>query len=323
MKKRIIVLGGIVLIVVVLWSAGWLFAAGQIRNQVDALALADGESAPQLTCGTLDIGGFPFRFDVGCSEARLLSGDLLVSAPNFRASVLVYRPTHLLASATGPVQLSDAFTGMRQEVAWSALDMSLRIDNWRIARLSLDADDLAWTDTLFGSAPIATSPHLEAHLLDMPEQHDPAAGRAALALYVSAEGVEVPGVALAATDAEIEGELSGLPDDVRDWGATPPLRDWQQAGGQLRLIGVRASDGTSDLTATGDLRLDDQGYPTGSLAIDSLGVAERIGPYIEEPWRTLVLGVPGEDGRHKNQLSFANGGLSSGLVPVSTLPSLF
>ncbi len=323
MKKRIIILGSVLLVLVLLWSGAWLFVANQIRSQVDALALADGETTPQVTCGTLEIGGYPFNFDIRCSDTTLVSGDLMVTVPDVRISALAYRPNHVLASAQGPAQIADAFTGQRNTVSWTALDASLRIESWRIARLSVEGDGLAWSDTLFGNALVAQSPHIEAHLLDMAEQHDAEAGRSALAAYVMAEGVEVPGIALAQTNAEIEGEVTGLPDDIRNWGAAPLLQDWQQAGGKLRLIGVRASDGVSDLSATGDLTLDAQGFPTGSIAIDSKGVAERIGPYIEEPWRTLVLGVPGEDGRHKNQLSFANGGLSSGLVPISAVPSLF
>lgn len=323
MKKRIIILGSVVLALVLAWSGAWLFVSSQIKTQVDALALADGETAPQVTCGTLDIGGYPFTFDVSCAEATIVSGDLMVVVPDVRARVLAYRPNHVVASVVGPAQISDAFTGHRNEVSWTNLNASLRVESWRIARLSVEGDDLNWTDTLFGNALIAQSPHLEAHLLDMPEQHDPQTGRAALAAYVSAEDIEVPGIALAQTKAEIEGELTGLPDDVRNWGAVPFLPDWQQAGGKLRLVAVRANDGVSDLSATGDMMLDEQGYPTGSIAIDSKGVAERIGPLIEEPWRTLVLGVPDEEGRHKNQLSFAKGGLSSGLVPISAVPSLF
>jgi hypothetical protein len=323
MKKRIIILGSIVLVLVLGWSGAWLYFAGQIKSSVDALAMADGETAPQLRCGTLNVGGYPFHFDVGCTEATLVSGDVMMTLPAIRASALAYRPNHIVMEATGPAAIDDAFSGARQEVSWSELQASLRIENWRIARLSIEGNTLAWNDTLFGNTLIAQSPHLEAHLLDMPEQHDPTTGRAALAAYVSGEGIDVPAVQIAQTRAEIEGEITGILDDIRNWGVVPFLPDWQAAGGTLRLVAVRADDGASDLSATGDLRLDEQGFPTGSLAIDSLGVAERIGPFIEEPWRTLVLGVPGEDGRHKNQLSFANGGLNSGLVPISALPSLF
>lgn len=323
MKKRIIILGSVVLLVVLAWSGAWLFFAGQIKQQVDMLALADGETAPQLSCGTLSVGGFPFRFDVECTSAGIVSGDMLLEVPAIRASAMVYRPNHILAFAQGPAHITDAFTGLRQRIDWADIEASLRIEDWRIARLSLTANALALTDVLFGDALIAQVPHLEAHLLDIPEQHDATTHRASMAFYMSATDLAAPAIQLASTNAEVELEISGLPDDIRNWGLVPILPDWQQAGGKLRVVGIRANDGTADLNASGELSLDAQGYPTGSLAIDSIGVAERIGPMIEEPWRTLVLGVPGEDGRHKNQLNFAGGALSSGIVPIASLAPLF
>ena len=323
MKKRIIILGAVVLALVLAWVGAWYFFAGQLRQQVEALAMADGETTPQLTCQTLAIGGFPFRFDMQCLGAALVSGDVLTELPEIRASAMAYRPNHILATAIGPARISDAFTGLRQQLSWADINASFRFENWRIARISIIGDDFAWTDTLFGDTLIASTPRLELHLLDMPEQHDAETGRSGLALFALTRELVAPGIELTPANAEIEAELTGLPDDIRNWGAVPFLPDWQQAGGLLRLVALRASDGTSDLNANGDLRLDAQGYVTGAISIDSLGVAERIGPMIDEPWRTLVLGMPGEGGRHNNQLNFAGGGMSSGLVPITAIPPLF
>src|SRR5690606_38585351 len=134
---------------------------GQIREQVNMLALADGETSPQLQCGTLDIGGIPFRFDVACADATLVSADLMVTVPELRASVMVWKPTHLLAFAEGPAQISDAFTGLEQAVTWSGLEASARLTDWRIARVSVVGRDVNWTDRLFGESAIATTPHME------------------------------------------------------------------------------------------------------------------------------------------------------------------
>lgn len=323
MRKRIIILACAVLLVVLAWSGAWLFIAGQVRQQIDALALADGETNPRLTCGTLTVSGYPFRFDVECDALALTSGDLLVSAPALRASVMVYKPNHLIASAIGPVEIADAFTGMKQEVSFKDIEGSFRLESWRIERFSILANEVAWKDKLFGDTLIAQSPHVELHLLDIPEQHDATTHRASLAGYLKIDSIAAPTIQLADTNAEVELEMSALPDDIRNWGAVPFLPDWQQAGGKLTISGIRANDSTADLNATGELSLDAQGYPTGKIDIDSKGVAERIGPLIEEPWRTLVLGTPGQDGRHHNQLNFAGGGVSSGLVPIAAVPSLF
>jgi len=323
MKKRIIILGSVVVAVIVLWSAAWLVLAGMVRQQVDALALADGVSEPTITCGTLDVGGYPFRFDVDCETARVVSGDIAVDVPGIRASVRVYAPFHVLASARGPLQLSDSFTGTRNGVAWSTLEASVRLDNWRIARASVSGKDMVWSDTLFGDAVIAQSPLAEVHLFDIPEQHDAERHLSALALYARADNLAWPGLTLTDTNAEVQLELSGLPDDVRNWSDPMLLAAMQRAGGKLEIVAIRGSDADSVLDAEGQLGLDPQGMVEGQVAITSTGVAERIGPLLQEPWRTLVLGTPGADGRHVNQINFRAGGVFSGLVPIASLPPLF
>ena len=323
MKKRIIILGSVVLAVVVVWSTAWLVLAGLIRQQVELQAEADGIASPRLTCATLTVGGFPFRFDVDCADVRIVSGDAEIALPGLRASVLVYAPTHLLASALGPLDLTDSFTGSRNQLAWSALQASIRLDNWRIARASISGNDLVWSDMLLGQSVIAQTPLAELHLFDIPEQHDAARQTAALAGYLRASDLAYPGLTLTDTNAEIQLELSGLPDDVRNWGAPDMLQALQAANGQLNIVSIHGTDAASTLDASGALNLDPQGQLEGQIAITSTGVAERIGPLLEEPWRTLVLGTPSADGSFANQLNFRGGAILSGLVPIAAIGPLF
>jgi len=323
MKKRIIILLCVVVAVVGLWSAAWLVLAGMVKQNIDLLAQADGVETPRVTCETLNISGFPFRFDADCVNTRIVSGDVVVDVPGIRASIRVYAPTHLLASALGPLQFSDNFTGTRNGVTWSTLEASVRLDNWRIARASVSAKDVVWSDTLFGNAVIAQSPLAEVHLFDIPEQHDAERHVAALAGYARANNVSYPGMTLTDTNAEVQLEMSGLPDDVRNWGDPMLLPAIQQAGGRLNVVSIHATDGNSTLDASGGIGIDDQALLDGQLAISSTGVAERIGPMIEEPWRTLVLGTPGQDGVYTNQLTFKAGAVFSGLVPIASVPPLY
>jgi hypothetical protein len=321
--KRIIILGAAVLLIAAIWTGGWFFLAGEVRRNIEALASADGVTEPRLSCQDLSIGGFPFRFAVDCTNARLVDGDVVVDVPGLRASALVYRPTHLLASALGPVTIVDAFTGSQSAVSFSGFEASVRLDGWRIARASVSGHDLKWTDTLLGETVIAQSPLLELHLLDIPEQHDAERGLAALAGYVRAQDLSYPGMTIAGGNAEIEVELSGLPDDVRALGDAGAVQRWQAAGGKLQIVSVRGNDAASTLSAQGTLGLDDQGQLEGQITIDSTGVAERIGPLLVEPYRTLVLGNPKPDGAHANVLNFRAGGIFSGLVPIAAVPPLY
>ncbi|HTO29071.1 MAG TPA: DUF2125 domain-containing protein, partial [Devosia sp.] len=69
MTKRIILLGVAVVAVIMLWSAAWLVLSGVIKQNIGALASADGVTTPSIACGTLEVSGFPFRFDVDCQTA--------------------------------------------------------------------------------------------------------------------------------------------------------------------------------------------------------------------------------------------------------------
>lgn len=323
MKKRIIILGSVVLAVLVLWSAAWFVASGLVKQAIAAQAQADGITAPQLTCGTLSVGGFPFRFDADCAQARIVSGDTVVDLPGISASIRVYAPTHLLASAQGPLQLTDTFTGTRNAIAWSTLEASVRLDNWRIARASVSGKDVVWSDTLMGESLIAQAPLAEIHLFDIPEQHDAERHLAALSGYMLANDVAYPGMTLSDTNAEIQLELTGLPDDIRNWSDPNLLPNLAAAGGTLKIVAIRGTDAASTLDANGALTLNQAGQVDGQITIASSGVAERIGPLLAEPWRTLVLGTPGPDGAHSNQLNFRAGGIYSGLVPIATIPPLY
>jgi hypothetical protein len=323
MKKRIIILAGVVLAVLALWSTAWFVAAGMVKQAIAAQAQADGITAPQLTCGALNVSGFPFRFDADCGQARIVTGDSVIEVPGISASIRVYAPTHLVASVQGPLRLTDTFTGTRNAIAWSTLEASVRLDNWRIARASISGKDVVWSDTLVGERVIAQAPLAEIHLFDIPEQHDAERHLGALSGYMLANDVAYPDMTLSDTNAEIQLELTGLPDDVRNWADPNLLPNLAAAGGALKIVAIRGTDADSTLDANGALTLDPQGQVDGQITIASSGVAERIGPLLAEPWRTLVLGTPAPDGTHNNQLNFRAGGIYSGLVPIASIPPLY
>ncbi|HTN60391.1 MAG TPA: DUF2125 domain-containing protein, partial [Devosia sp.] len=115
----------------------------------------------------------------------------------------------------------------------------------------------------------------------------------------------------------------GVPDDIRQFGEPDALINWRAAGGQLKLVSVHATDAGSDLKASGNLALNPQGLLDGQIDIASTKVVDRIGPYLVEPYRTLILGNPAPDGTHANVLTFRGGNIFSGLLPIGSVPPLF
>lgn len=332
--NRFIWLGLVVLIVAGLWTGGWFFAAGQARSTVEGLAAADGETSPKLTCGRLDITGFPFRFDLTCDDATLTDGDLTATVAGLRGALLVYNPTHVLISAQAPLSIADAFTGSRSRVDFTAAEASIRLQSadlwtglqgagWRLARASLVADGLQWIDTLTGETLIASAVHLEAHLFDIPEQHEPEKGLSALAAYARMDDVDAPGFDIAQGEASLEAELTGLPDDLRAFGSGDILQRWRDAGGQLKLAGLQGNSGEEFFKSAGTLGLDSGARVEGRLQLTSKGVVERTGTLVPEDWKGLVLGAQAADGSYSQTLNLRGGFVFAGLMPVGQLAPLF
>ena len=321
--KRIIVLGAVVLLVIVLWSGAWFWAAGQAAAYVKTLETADGVTTPRVTCESFGIGGFPFGFDLTCTAATITLNDTTVTVSGLKASALVYRPTFVLVFAQSPVTIADAFTGSQRRLDFTDAEASARLDGWRIGRVSLVVNAPVWNDVVLEDRLIARADRLEAHLIDVPARHDAKAGLAALAEYAEIDGLIAPGLEIVSGKTTFEGEITNLPDDVRTYGDADLLKRWQTAGGKFALTGFKDDDVDSRFDVAGTLGLDAQGRIEGQLKLNSKGVVERLGPLVPEQFRGLILGGQAADGSYSQTVNIAAGVVFSGLVPAAVIPPLF
>lgn len=321
--KRIVILGAVVIGVIALWTAGWLFVANEARRQILALGQQSGTGVPTLDCGRLDIGGYPFRLDITCGPAVIVAGDLTATVEEVRATVLVYRLNQVLLFSKAPLLLEDAFTGARSRLTWASFASSLRLTDWRLGRFSLVVENLNWADTLTTEALIANAGHLEFHLVDKPELRDAGAQTAALDVVGRLTGLTVPGLGINAADSTLEAVITGVPDEVARLLDPDLLRRWQAADGRARLTGFRGEDGENFLEVSGEAGLDAAGRPDGQVVITSRGVVERFQDAIAPELRPLLLGSPNADDSYSQTLTMSGGVVLSGLMPVGTLPPLF
>lgn len=334
--KRFVALLVVVLLVAGLWSAAWFYAAGEVRSQVAALALNDGETAPQLTCGGFEVTGFPFRFDLTCTDAVLISNDVMVTVPGIKSSLLVYNPTHVLVSASAPIGIADAFTGSESRLSFTGLQASLRVtaadlfkgfsgEGWRVARASLVGDGIEWVDTIAAEMLFAKASHAEVQIVDMPEWHDKAAGLSGLAAYVTAKDVVAPLYDIAAGEAELQAEVTGLPDDLRVFAEPDIVSRWQAAGGRLNLVSLKGTAGAEMIDASGTLGLDASHMLEGDVTYTTRGIKERFqaSPMIDPISLTILTGLPQADGTLKQALQFNGGAVRVGGIPLLKLEPLY
>lgn len=213
--RRFVIFGAVIAAVVLVWSAGWLYISNEVRTQVRLLAQNDGYAAPQVTCGTLDVAGYPFRFNLTCAGATVVSGDITVGVPTIEVAALVFQPTLVHVRAIGPATIEDAFLGGQNEVTWTNLEGSIRATDWkRLGQLSIVADSVTWSDTLVSRTLLGSATRAELHLVDVPAKHDETAGRAALEGYVLLDGTAVPAWTVANGKVTATVEVSGLPDNL-------------------------------------------------------------------------------------------------------------
>ena len=323
MKRRIIILGTVILLVVAAWTAGWFYVTSLVRQNIVALASADGVTSPRVTCDRLDTGGYPFWIDVTCTNLTVTSGDISATLPTLRGSLLVYNPFEVILFGTSPLTVSDAFSGSRDELDWKNLEASARLTGWRIARISVVGDALTLNDAVGSPIALGSAAHAEFHLLDDAARYDAAKHLASLRLYSVVQQLAVPGAQIAKGHATLDAEISNLPDDVRTYGDPSLLKRWQAAGGKLTINGLKGEDGAQDFAVTGNVALDAQGRPSGQLEINSKGLVERFGNLIPAQVKPLILGNPAPDGSYTQTLNATNGLLLSGLMPLTAVPSVY
>lgn len=325
-----------VVVVVALWTFGWFWAAGELRQQVQLLADGDGEAKPKITCGSFTVTGFPFRLDAECRDGQVIDGDLTVTATALRASLLVYNPTHVIFSAHAPIAYADAFTGSQRRLDFSGLEGSARLtsgdllkglsgEGWRIARVSVVADDVAWVDTVASDIVEARAAHIEAHLIDMPEQHDATAGTAGLAAYVNAKTLDLPALQVTGGELSLDAEATKLPDDLRALTSADAIRRWQAAGGTLKLVKLAGSQPQPDerFEITGDATLTPAGLVQGQVNYTTKGVLDRLAAFVPPLQLVALKGAPAVDGSFSNALSIDNGVIRLIGVPLLQLPPAF
>lgn len=326
-----------IILVVGLWIGGWLWAAGEIRNQVALLAQNDGETNPKITCSTLNVTGLPFRFDVECLDGTLTQLDTTVTLAGLRASVLVYNPTHVLVSAKAPLAITDDFSGAQSRVDFTGFQASARLASrdifegvtgvgWRIANISVVADGVTWNDTVVDDMLRMSADRVEAYLVDLPEGRDKAARTAMLGAYATIGNLNLPQLGVVAGKSTLDARLDQLPDDLIELTGPDAIRNWQARNGKLTLVKWEGSQPNPDekFEVTGEVALGADGRANGKVTYTTKGVLDRLlGSYQVPPLQIAAFkGMPNADGTSTSTLAIDDGKVTlAGLVLAEFLPA--
>jgi hypothetical protein len=294
----------IFVLIAVGWSIFWFVATSATGKALSEWRTREAAVGRIYRCGKESLGGFPFRFELRCTEpsAEFKGGPqpAALSARDFVVVDQVWQPTLLIAEMIGPLMIGEPGAKPSFAVNWSLAQASLRglpLDPQRAA-VVIDQASLASVGAS-AQTMLANAGRLEFHgRIESGTARDHPVLDLALSL-TQASASRLGALAAVPFDADISGVLRGLPNlAFRSWPET--LRALQAANGRLEVSRARVKQGEVLAVGSGSLGLTPRGALDGELQVTianiekllpALGVDRAISQLI--PPGTIERLVPG------------------------------
>lgn len=259
---------GLLILLALGWSGVWFYASHRAQSEIEAWIAREALQGRTWSCGERSFGGFPFRFELICTEPTVTfagTDGWKASAQRAHAVAQVWNPRHIIAEFQGPGVITQGATGRHLEGAWTLLQVSGVGSGGRVERMSLAVDNYALSE---GGTTLFAARHGEIHVRHHPGDDTPTIDLAAGVL--GATGPNGAGLGKAPVDAELDATITEVP-HFRSMPVEERLRAWQAAGGKVKLLLAKATAGAAVLTASGDVGLDTAGQPEGAITVNVAG----------------------------------------------------
>ena len=291
-------------ILVLGWSALWLFARYEAASRMDQWMTAEAAHGRGWSCPNRTISGFPLDLRISCIRPAFSGkvGGVRLTATfgALDAEVVLYQPRAVDAWVRGPLMISREGEG-DVTANWAALLVETRLLSDGRARAALVADDLTATDA---DGRMNRVRHAELRIGPAPSR--PPADRA-YEVWLDLFDAACPALDDAlGTSEPLSVEQKGVVTAVQDTAFEPwpqLLERWRQGGGAFHLDTLKLVKGDLKAEAQGVLGLDADHRLAGRLETAISGyetVAARLGL----PLRTVSVGgaLAGLLGRKSSEL---------------------
>lgn len=272
--RRYIILLLVIFAAVAGWTALWKYAAGRAQEATAKWRAHEAAAGRVFTCGQESVGGYPFRLEVTCAQARVQFRDAVppldVRLPRVLTVAQVYQPNLLIAEFKGPLQIGEGGRPAELEGTWTLGQASVSGVLATPDRVSLVFAGPRAT-RLGGGEPgnLFNATHLEVH--GRPAQDG---GKPGLEIGIRLrQGLMPPWRATAAqpVDAVIDAVLRGVTDfSPKPWPVR--LREMQAAGGGLEIKQARVAQGDILAVGSGALTFNAAGRLDGQLRVTIAGL---------------------------------------------------
>ena len=277
----------------IIWSVLWHYARGFAEDQVDQVLAVGSDGDPTIFCKDRHIGGYPFRLILACSTAGidLRSADLSADLGGLNVTALAYKPQHVVAEFSAPLNIVTGFSGTQFKADWSSGRSSVRISGRSFSRFSAAFQNLAVAGSNIALA--AADAQLHARPAEAGDGTD-------LAFSADDAAFGMDGQTSAPFSLSARVQLDAAPEAIL-------AGVYDGAGPNLKNIDILVASGESRLAAAGELSFTAAGTASGKIVITAKNLKDlaaflqtlpdRVSTGVQRTVGSMIaLGKPGKDG---------------------------
>ncbi|HEY7232097.1 MAG TPA: DUF2125 domain-containing protein [Pseudolabrys sp.] len=278
--RRYIILIFVLLALGAGWTALWKFAADKAQQTIEGWRAREAQSGRIYNCGSQDVGGFPFRIEVTCSQASALfrgtQPPMELKADGLLVVAQVYQPGLIISEFHGPLTIGEPGKQPEFLASWKRAQSSVRGTPAAPQRVSLVFDDPVF-DRFNGGVQqnLLRAAHIEVHgrIAEGSVTNNPVV-EVALQLDQASSPALHPAAARP-INATATARLRGLNDfSPKPWAAR--FREIQAADGRIEITQVRIQQGDILAVGAGVLSVNGNGRLEGQLRITMAGLEQFL-----------------------------------------------
>lgn len=336
----VIVPVALVVLLALVWSGVWVYAANRAEHEIDAWVDREARLGRLWNCVDRRLAGFPFRFELVCTEPSLETrgGDAIrITAVAAHAVAQIWAPNHIVAEFVPPARVEDRTTSRAYAATWSLLQMSGVGDlTGQPQRFSLAVHDPRLEEPADTSGRALLSARLlEFHVRRVPGPSGPDGLEYAAGLTGGESAVLTEAGSPGPVDVAVQGLVTAAA-DLRPMPVAQRLKAWAAAGGVARLDRFTVTTPHVVASAKGELSLDPMGRLNGSVDLGFAGLNELVKQLdhagVVPPELSPVVGALAMVGKPATvegrkgvtfAVGFKSGTLRLGGFPVGMVPPAF
>ncbi|MFG1477256.1 DUF2125 domain-containing protein [Xanthobacter sp. V4C-4] len=264
----------------VAWSGVWVYAANRAEHEIDAWVDREAKLGRVWNCGERRLAGFPFRFELVCTDATLETrgGDpVRITAVAAHAVAQIWAPNHIVAEFVPPARVEDRASGRAYAATWSQLQISGVGDlSGQPQRFSLAIRDPRLEEPADPSGrALLLARLLEFHVRRVPGPSGPDGLEYAAGLTGGESAVLTEAGSPGPVDLTLQGLVTAAA-DLRPMPLAQRLKAWAAAGGVARLDRFAVTTPQVVAAAKGELSLDIGGRLNGNLDLGFSGLNDLV-----------------------------------------------